>query len=265
MAVCAVVMVYQTCFLFSMTPANSYYLAFVFFSTVCSYNFHWMLTPVSFHQAYRSKWSASKWHIHFYFFIAGLLASFILFFYIAKDWPLILIAVVLTFLYSAPKISFAPFQWLKKFSFGKTILLASVWTYVTTILPFLLQNKFIKTNSLLYVSSQFFFLLSICIIFDYRDRQQDKKEGIRSMITYLTEKGINIFFSISILFSAISLFLLYKSGMELKYILTLVAPLVIIAILFNQAKRNFSDYLYYFVLDGLIMFPGILLWIINRF
>jgi len=264
-AVCAVVMVYQTYFLFLERPVNNYYLAFVFFSTICSYNFHWMLTPGSVNQVYRSEWSGRHRNIHLYFFILGLIASVFFFFYLAKDWPVLLIAAVLTFLYSAPKISFAPFQWLKKFSVGKTIFLASVWTYVTSILPFFLENKTIGTDSLLYFSAQFFFFLSLCIIFDYRDRQQDKEEGIRSLITYLTEKGINIFFFISILFSALSLFLLYKKGIELKYILILAVPIIIISILYNKTKRNFSDYLYYFVLDGLIMLSGILLWLMNRF
>ena len=264
-AVCAVVVVYQTYILFLEIPVNNYYLAFVFFSTVCSYNFHWMLTPGSVNQVCRSEWSGRHRNIHLYFFILGLLASVFFFFYLANDWPFLLIAAVLTFLYSAPKISFAPFQWLKKFSIGKTIFLASVWTYVTTILPFFLENKTVATGSLLYFSAQFFFMLTICIVFDYRDRQQDKEEGIRSMITYLTEKGINVFFFISILFSALSLFLLYKEGIELKYILILAVPLVMISILYKKTKRNFSDYLYYFVLDGLIMLSGILLWIMNRF
>jgi len=32
---------------------------------------------------------------------------------------------------------------------------------------------------------------------------------------------------------------------------------VIVLALFKNAKRNFSDYLYYFVLDGLMMFSAL--------
>ena len=44
-ALCAVLMVYQADQLFDLHYENRDFMAFVFFSTVCSYNFHWYFTP----------------------------------------------------------------------------------------------------------------------------------------------------------------------------------------------------------------------------
>jgi hypothetical protein len=45
----------------------------------------------------------------------------------------------------------------------------------------------------------------------------------------------------------------------------LLIPVSLVAILFNYAKKNFSDYFYYFILDGLMMLSGILLLIMEWF
>ena len=45
-ACCAVLMVYQTCQLLLHAAPDIYFTCFVFFATVCSYSFHWYLTPV---------------------------------------------------------------------------------------------------------------------------------------------------------------------------------------------------------------------------
>jgi len=42
-------------------------------------------------------------------------------------------------------------------------------------------------------------------------------------------------------------------------IIILLLPGIITASLFSYAKKNFSDYLYYFVLDGMMMFSGLLM------
>jgi hypothetical protein len=39
----------------------------------------------------------------------------------------------------------------------------------------------------------------------------------------------------------------------------LLVPGVIVLLLYNYAKRNFSDYLYYFILDGLMMLSALLM------
>jgi len=258
-------MVYQTYTLIVGKPINPYFAAFVFFSTVCSYNFHWALTPHSIAPSQRLQWDEKHKSYHLLLSIAGLAGAAISFFFIKEHWFYIGIAAILTFLYSAPKISFPPFQWLKKIAIGKTIFLAMTWTYVTGVLPILIEENIATEKAIFFCAGQFFFIYSICILFDFRDREYDKSEGIRSMITFFNERGIDILFAISIIVFFILSILLRQTGIQWINIILLLIPAFLLINLYKYAKRSFSDYLYYFVLDGLMMLSGLLLWFVNRF
>ena len=263
-SLCAVIMVYQAYALIIDRPLNFYFTAFVFFSTVCSYNFHWALTPNSVAPSQRLQWEEKHRSYHLLLSIIGLIGSIVFLFFLNGGWIYIIPSVILTFLYSAPKIPLPVFQLLKKVAIGKTIFLALIWAYVTSFLPVLIE-KTISEKAIIFFISQFFLIYSICILFDFRDREDDKAEGIRSMITYFDERGINILFGISVIIFAILTLLLLKYDLTWMNITLLLIPAALLAGLYNHAKRNFSDYLYYFVLDGLMMLSGLLLWLMNRF
>ena len=262
---CAVIMVYQAYSLIIGKPVNSYFAAFVFFSTVCSYNFHWALTPHSIAPSQRLQWDEKHESYHLLLSIAGLFGAIFSFFFIKEHWFYIGIAAILTFLYSAPKISVPPFQWLKKIAIGKTIFLAMTWTYVTAVLPILIAGNMATDKAIFFCAGQFFFIYAICILFDFRDREYDKAEGIRSMITYFNERGINFLFAFSIIVYFVLSILLNQTGIRWINIILLLVPAFLLISLYKYAKRNFSDYLYYFILDGLMMLSGLLLWLMNRF
>jgi 4-hydroxybenzoate polyprenyltransferase len=62
----------------------------------------------------------------------------------------------------------------------------------------------------LFTASRFFFVYACCLIFDYRDREDDRAAGIVSMITLLNEKGIDrLFYGSMILFFLTSAALSY--------------------------------------------------------
>jgi 4-hydroxybenzoate polyprenyltransferase len=95
-------------------------------------------------------------------------------------------------------------------------------------------------------------------MFDFRDRADDKATGIRSMVTAFNEKGVDRLFFLSLVVFSICTVLLSRYGFSVLTIILLLAPGMIAASIYNYAKRNFSDYLYYFVLDGLMMFSALL-------
>lgn len=257
-------MVYQTYTLIIEKPLNIYLVAFVFFSTVCSYNFHWALTPHSIAPSQRLQWDQKHKSYHLMLSVVGLIGAAVFFFFFKEKWYYILPSAVLTFLYSAPKIPHPAVSALKKVAFGKTIFLAAIWAFVTTLLPVLIEDA-LSLKALLFFTGQFFLIYAICILFDFRDREDDKADGIRSMITYFNEQGINILFSISATVFIILTLLLKQFGIPWLNILLLLVPIAFVAGLYNHAKKNFSDYLYYFILDGLMMFSGLLLWFMNWF
>ncbi len=262
-AVCSVLMVYQTCQLLLIHSPSTNLLLFVFFSTICSYSFHWYLTADSIIPSPRVEWTQRNRTIILALFIIGLAGAIVFFILLIKFWFWLLLATVITFLYSAPKIPHPWFRALRKVALGKTIFLAMVWMYVTTILPIVISNQPWRTDFTLFVISRFFLVYAICILFDYRDREDDKAAGIRSLITYLSAKGITRLFVFSLLIFAIATVgLLYYYQSPLTVALLLV-PGIITAALYNYARNNFHDLLYYFVLDGLMALSAILMLVIK--
>jgi len=257
-------MLYQTYALIIERPLDIYLAAFVFFSTVCSYNFHWALTPAEIAPSQRLQWDEKHKSYHLLLSVAGFIGAVAFFFFFKEKWVYIIPSAVLTFLYSAPKIPLPFFQLLKKVAIGKTIFLALIWAYVTSALPILVEDALSK-KAILFIAGQFFFIYAICILFDFRDRENDKADGIRSMITYFNETGINILFTISVTVFIVLCIWLKQTGLAWVNVLLLLIPAWWLISLYTYAKRNFSDYLYYFVLDGLMMLSGLLLWLVNRF
>lgn len=258
-AMCSVLMVYQTQYLFNIPgPGISFYL-FVFFSTVCSYNLHWFLTSHSVKPSQRIQWAQKYKHIHLVLFLVGLLGSGIFFFALIQHWYWLLLGAFITFLYTAPKLPHKHFIELKKIAIGKTIFLSMVWTYVTTALPLLVTFSNFTTDAWLFIISRFFLIYAICILFDYRDRLDDKMDGIRSLITYLEEKGIDKLFYFSLILFAIATIMMYFYDHSLVFIIILLIPGFLTALLYTYAKKNDSDIFYYFVLDGLMMLSALIM------
>lgn len=261
-ALCAVLMVYQTCFLFSI-PFSFALAGFVFSGSVCSYNFHWYLTPPHVEQpTEKEAWNISNKKIHLLLFIIGLIGSAVFSLLLIQQWFWLGITAFVTFLYSAPKISHPVFSHLKKIAIGKTIFLAFAWMHVTTLLPLVIELKTLGIQHVWFVVNRFFYIYAICILFDYRDVEEDKNAGIRSLITYMNEKGIDSLFWGSILVVLITSFLLL-SYFTLAEIIALLIPAMILSLFYYPSKKNFSDYLYYFILDGLMMLSAPLLLLIK--
>ena len=256
---CAVAMVDQTYRFLLHSQMNINFLLFVFFSTLCSYSFHWYLTSHSVIPSPRIKWLEKNRNIHLVLFIIGLAGAGFFFFYLLPYWFWLLIGVIITFLYSAPKLPHRHFKMLRKVALGKTIFLAFVWMYVTTILPVIISEREWNTSYVLFAVSRFFQIYAICILFDWRDREDDKAEGIRSLITYLDEKGNFYLFTFSLIIFGICTGLLYRYDYKISDIIILLIPGILTAVLYQYAKRNFLDIFYYFILDGLIAFSALIM------
>jgi 4-hydroxybenzoate polyprenyltransferase len=256
---CAVCMVNQSSRLLLHTSPDTDFLWFVFFSTICSYSFHWYLSSQTVLVSHRVTWQQRNHHFHLILFIIGLLGAGYFFILISEHWPWLFLSAFITFLYSAPKIPHKHFRILKKIALGKTVFLAMVWTYVTTMLPVLITDSEWRIDFSLFTASRFFLIYAICILFDYRDRKDDKASGIRSLITYMDENGIRNLFVLSILLFTIATLSMLFYGYGLVTVIILLVPGIITGALYNYAKKNLSDVFYYFILDGLMALSALLM------
>jgi 4-hydroxybenzoate polyprenyltransferase len=260
---CAVLMLQQSSWLLLDMPAGNYLTGFVFFSTICSYSFHWYLTSSSVLPSVRVQWTRRFHYFHLALFLIGLAGAAVFFYYLLPHWHWLAIAAVATFLYSAPKIPHPWFRALRKVAFGKTIFLSFVWMYVTTILPVVIADKEWTPAVTLFAIGRFFLIYAICILFDYRDRQDDKAAGIRSLITYFNEKGIRLIFAFSLVVFGVATLWLLSYNYTIGTVAILLLPGIITACLYNFAIRHFSDMFYYMVLDGLMALSAFIMLVIR--
>lgn len=252
-------MVYQTNHLLLNDYFNTNFLFFVFFSTITSYSFHWYLTTDSVIPSPRMQWLERNRHIHVILFIIGSIGTGIFFFSLFPYWHWLLLSALITFLYTAPKIPHPLFRSLRKIATGKTLFLAFVWMFVTTILPLEIAEQEWKTEYYFFIAHRFFLIYAICMLFDYRDREDDKIAGVRSMISFMSEKGINVLFWFVLILFSISTILLSRYGVSYLYVAILLLPGIIVTVLFNYSKKHFTDNFYYFVLDGMMAFSSLLM------
>jgi 4-hydroxybenzoate polyprenyltransferase len=261
---CAVLMVCQTVEVLTSHHADCswyydilLYLPFVFLSTICSYNFHWYLTPVEYSNSTRILWGARHRTLQLTLCATGAVGALFFFWLLRAHWLPLSGGALLTFLYSAPKLPQKAFVWLRKIAIGKTLFLTAVWTYVTTLLPVLISCAPVTPNVVYFTLHRFFLIYAICILFDHRDLESDKQQGIRSLITFLPEGQLFLLYYISLLLSALSAALLLPFA-GIAVVTTLLIPVFVTGMLTRNARRNNSDYMYYFVLDGLMMLSALL-------
>lgn len=253
-SLCAILLIWQTNTLLALSPVNYDFYKFAFFSTICSYNFHWYLTPTNYAASERILWGARHKGLQLFLSVIGGIGALIYFWELKAYWLELSGAAFLTFLYSAPKIPFAPFTWLRKIAIGKTIFLTSVWVYVTNVLPVFMSGSAFTTQTIYYILHRYFIIYALCILFDHRDVESDKKEGIRSLITWLSKPGL-----LWLYYSSLLLSIVFACLVSMDIITCyLVIPVVVTAILTKYTLQTRSDYYYYFVLDGLVMLGAFL-------
>ncbi len=235
---------------------NSTFLYFIVSSTLVSYNFHWFLTRPKPGTSQRGDWTLKHRGVLLVMLMIGIAGSIIFFIPLMKHWLPIGFIVFITFIYSAPKIPI--FSRLNKIAVAKTLFLTTVWVYVTSVLYFLVNEIPYTQEQFLFVLSRFFLIYCICILFDYRDHEDDRKNGLSSLPVNVNSSTLAIFFyGSALLFIIVTTLLYFKSWQGVDVMLMLI-PGIIVALLYNYARNHFSDYLYYFILDGMMMFSSLL-------
>ena len=257
-ACCAVLMIRFTKELFG-APLSFAFVGFVFFSTLASYSVHWYLTDAATEvRDRRTTWLSANKRVHLVFLILSATGSIIFLMLEIENFVWILPAIFLTLMYSAPKIPLPLFQKLKPHIWGKTFLLAAMWAYITAAMPLLVEQMEWKPYYWFFLLNRFALIFAICILFDLRDRELDKTAGIKSIVTLLKTPQIKIVFTVSVLLSIICGLLLLNTLQSIWLIWILIAPAFLTYFLYTTAMNSLNDYLFYFILDGLMALSPLL-------
>lgn len=249
-ASCAILMAWQTYDVLLHQPPSIDVLGFIFFGTLVSYSFHWMLTSPENSPGSRNIWLRDHKWVHIVLFFVGVTGTTFFVGPLVEHWQVLLVTAFITFLYSAPKIPHPISDFLKKVALGKTLFLAMVWMHVTTTLPLLLAKGPWLPVYTMFAISRFLLIYAICILFDKRDRESDIIHGIRSLITWLSENSIRLLYYGSLILFFATTIALYWFDLSSLFIFILLIPGLILLFLYRIASQKGRDILYYFVLDG---------------
>ena len=256
-ACCAAGLCFQTNLLLHL-PHHPELYGFIFFSTLCSYNFYWLL----------SKFYFSDRHAHLVFLKENL--SFLVVFFFAAAGtvffmvrlphllPYVLIGMALTLVYSLPLWPFPFSKNLQKAGIFKTTLLSLTWAYVTTVLPAAgLPGEIIVPVTLLF-SARFFFMLLLCIIFDMRDISVDKMHGLHSLATDVTKKKLSILIFIVFIFYIISGIFVRNYFGDDQQIIAFAVTGILVWLVYRLSLKPRGYIFYYFLVDGLMLLSALL-------
>ena len=191
--------------------------------------------------------------IHFILAGAALVGAFIFLLLLWQHWFWLGTAAVLSFLYTAPKIPLRITRFLQKIAYGKTIFLTLAWTYITAVLPLLITGTPIHAQHIIFCVNRFYLIYAICILFDLRDRESDRKEGIKGMVTQFDLEAVDlVYWGSVIVYAATSLALLFYFPMLVVF--AFLIPGLILAAGYNWFKKQETEFIYNFLLDGLMIF-----------
>jgi hypothetical protein len=260
-ALCAVVMCLATTRLFRLQVPDSLFIL-LFTGTLASYSLHWYLTDSSADQTHRGRWNHQHKRLLILSFAGASIVCLIVLVQLRAHILVLLPVILLTFLYTAPKIDWPPFYVLRRIAILKTAYLALVWAYATSVLPFffsLVPHSFDWAIMVNWFLNRFFLIYSIALWFDYRDRVDDKQSKWLTIVSMLNEKQIRTFeIGIASCFF-LTLIALHNHGFTALISLCLALPMIVLLLTARLISRQSSDYWYYVYLDGLLLFSGLLL------
>jgi hypothetical protein len=259
-SICAAALCLQANILLHL-PHNLNIYGFILCSTLCSYNFYWLLSKFYFSNRIVSLAFVKR---HFSFMLLFTLAGAGMIFFLLRIWdllPYIVGGICLTLLYSLPLWPLPISKKLQKAGFFKTTLLALTWAYVTTILP---AARVLHTETapvLALLTTRFCFMLLLCTIFDMRDISVDKMHGLRSLATDLSKRTLSVIINIVFICFFISgLLVRFYFHDNLQMVFFLLTGIITFFV-YRLSLKPRGYIFYYFLVDGLMLISAAGTWI----
>lgn len=254
-SICAAALCYQT-FQLLHIPFNYFIYGLIFFATLCSYNFYWLISKYHFNTGNDPRDFLLKHFSNVFIFLVAASGLVVCLYFLPATAPVVLIAVFLTLLYSIPLWPVKKLAFTRKAGFLKTVLLAFTWAYVTVMIP--VQQAFsISSLSIgLLFTARFLFMLMLCIIFDSRDINVDKIHSLSSLATDVSRKTLQVIMAIVFVLYLVTGFLLrYYFNNNAQIIAFFITGLLTLFV-YRLSLRQQGYFFYYFLVDGLMLFSS---------
>jgi len=260
----AVFLTVETQIQLGMEPQWHPYLFIIFFATLFEYNLHRFITVVTNKEALNSdkhKWVRENLK-GFYLLVSLSVIAFVCVTFLAKKEVLITLVPIaaITVFYSLPVFGNKRTVFrLREIPYLKIFLIAFVWASSTILLPIIQSdNTFNNTHVIVMLVERFFFVFAITIPFDIRDIEADKQAGLKTIPLLINEnKSLTISYLSLFVFFIISFFH-YQILNYWLIILPLSISTLTTFIFLNSRKIRNLPYYHYGILDGTMLFQGLL-------
>lgn len=262
---CAVALCIETNLLLHL-PLNhiSFYLL-IFGATLLLYNLHYLFKTTAVANSVRLTWSLKNKNLHkiFIAFGAALIIFCLVSFPFHRFFTLAILGVI-AFLYSFPFLPFTKRKRIKDFGLLKIITLALLWTMVTVWFP--LENaNFEELSFQLIFIRRFIFIFIICLLFDIRDIEIDRKENISTLAVKLgAKKAYLLCYFFLMIFIAITI-IHYIYFHDYPQLVSMFISGVATIITIEYSKRKSSDVVYLAFIDGMMLLQALLVIFASQF
>lgn len=262
-AACAVGFCIETNILLGV-PLNSFsFYCFVFGATLLQYNLHYSTKKIAVKDSERLRWSHSNKKIHFFLlFVGALLILFSFFYFKLKHFIILALLAAISFLYSFPFLPFAKRRRIKDYGLLKIVTLSLLWTLVTVWFP---VNS-MQFDTLLFIFvfiKRFIFMFILCLLFDLRDIEIDRKENIDTLPIMLGKKrSYNLSYILLGLFLAIAL-VQYFYLPQLPFLLAMLVSAAVTFFIIERTKKTNSDFIYLAGIDGMMLLQAFLVYLFS--
>jgi len=210
------------------------------------------------------KWQQYTYGLHrnmrgwyFLFFSTGMVMVIASLFWLSMEMLITCIVLsIFTFTYSWPLLPGK--RRLREYGWLKIMVLAGVWTIVTSILPLLYSSKHIIDYPF-EILLRFVFVFTLCVIFDIRDMQTDSESHIDTLPNKVGIKNsyrlINSTLVLFVLLSVIQYYRYPVNGRLIGAVVTAMATTVVV----RYIKKHPSGKAYLGLADGVMILYALLI------
>ena len=262
-AACAVGFCIETNIILGL-PLNSFsFYCFVFGATLLQYNLHYSTKKIAVKNSERLRWSHHNKKLHFFLLaVGGLLILFSFFSFHLKHFLILGCLGAISFLYSFPFLPVGKKRRIKDYGLLKIVTLSLLWTLVTVWFP--VNNMPADRWLFIFVFvKRFIFMFVLCLLFDLRDIEVDRKEKINTLAVMLGKKySYNLSYGLLILFLVIAL-LQYLYLPQVSLFIAMVVSSLITFFIIERTKKTNSDFIYLAGIDGMMLIQAILVYLFS--
>lgn len=260
-AVCAVALCIETNVLLHLPLSTFSFYCFVFGATLSQYNLHYLVKKTAVKNSQRLAWSLKNKMLHKILLATGI--GLILFSFLSFRLHHFIILGILggiAFLYSFPVIPFMKKKRIKDYGFLKIVTLALLWTLVTVWFP--VNNFLFDKNTFLFVFvKRFVFMFVLCLLFDIRDIEIDRKENIKTLAVFLNKrKSYYVTYFSLILFLTLSVMQFFYSG-NAGILTAMIISAGATYFFVELTKKIHSDFIYLAGIDGMMLLQAMLVYL----